>query len=685
MLQRLLPALLFMLCAPAAVAQSIALDVTELDVTRFPTVQAKVEIRRNGMLLRAFAPSDFRVQENGIEQRVESITCPGDSTTRLSIGILIDRSGSMALLGPYQPDPDSAKLRAAKRAVSTFLGYLDARDEAALYSFSTSLVTPDLQTIIPFFSVEQDFTRDTAQLRRALVPIVAYGGTWLWRSSVSAINHLAPRPGRRVLIVLTDGESQREYTWYPSTVIAAAQKQGIPVYTIGLGASINASELLSIANATGGRFIASPDETMLEQVFTTLAREIITDACVLRYIARDGCLDGSDRRVDVQLMADSRYAEDTASYSLPLALSPITLALPGVMDVPSRTDITVPVMLVETLTLSPLTWRLSLRFDPALLRFAGLRQQGTIAEGAMVTIDHATPGELRLSTIPYLPVRAGGTLVEVEFHTAGGSDTSTTLLSLTDVAVLQQCPTTVTATGARIRLLPCETHYDLRPAPAYVARAGDVLHLPLVLTPSLPAGTQCTLDVTLAWNPDDLVFVDLVTDGSLAAQLPPDIVRTADAARFTFSGVTVASTGTLVTVRFRSVARDEARIAHITLVPSTFTTECITTVAAVGGAIPIDGICERVVARRTSEQYVRNHPSPFHRSTVITFGLVRAGDARVSIHDATGREVAVLADGMRAEGTWRVTFDAGGLPAGVYHVVLAGPDGRTLQPILLVK
>ena len=60
-----------------------------------------------------------------------------------------------------------------------------------------------------------------------------------------------------------------------------SRKLGVPVYVIGLGNRINASELTTIASAGGGRFISNPDPAQVSTLFGQVAREFTT-------IRRDG-------------------------------------------------------------------------------------------------------------------------------------------------------------------------------------------------------------------------------------------------------------------------------------------------------------------------------------------------------------------------------------------------------------
>jgi hypothetical protein len=73
-----------------------------------------------------------------------------------------------------------------------------------------------------------------------------------------------------------------------------------------------------------------------------------------------------------------------------------------------------------------------------------------------------------------------------------------------------------------------------------------------------------------------------------------------------------------------------------------------------------------------------SHPNPFGPSTRIEFALAHAGHVRVSVHDATGRLVALLHDGRRQPGrhvlTWDGTDRQGAQAAsGLYFYRIQGP------------
>jgi hypothetical protein len=70
-------------------------------------------------------------------------------------------------------------------------------------------------------------------------------------------------------------------------------------------------------------------------------------------------------------------------------------------------------------------------------------------------------------------------------------------------------------------------------------------------------------------------------------------------------------------------------------------------------------------------------PNPVAGAGAVTLTLARpAADARVTVHDVLGREVAAVHDGPVAAGATRLSLDVAGLPAGVY-VVRADGAGRS--------
>ncbi len=80
----------------------------------------------------------------------------------------------------------------------------------------------------------------------------------------------------------------------------------------------------------------------------------------------------------------------------------------------------------------------------------------------------------------------------------------------------------------------------------------------------------------------------------------------------------------------------------------------------------------------------QNYPNPFNPTTVISYQLPVKGFVTLRVYNVLGKVVATLADVRQNAGTHNVTFDATGLPSGVYFYRLqAGSYNKTMKLMLL--
>jgi hypothetical protein len=106
-------------------------------------------------------------------------------------------------------------------------------------------------------------------------------------------------------------------------------------------------------------------------------------------------------------------------------------------------------------------------------------------------------------------------------------------------------------------------------------------------------------------------------------------------------------------------------------------------VAASAGAVAAEGTAV------AAGEVMAVSPSPFSGSTRIAFTVAREGAESLTVHDAAGRRVAVLADGEHSAGPhgvlWNGRDDAGNpVPAGVYFLRLrAGALAETRKVVRL--
>lgn len=80
-----------------------------------------------------------------------------------------------------------------------------------------------------------------------------------------------------------------------------------------------------------------------------------------------------------------------------------------------------------------------------------------------------------------------------------------------------------------------------------------------------------------------------------------------------------------------------------------------------------------------------NYPNPFNSTTNIKFQILNAGNAKITVFDIMGREVATLVNEKLQPGTYEVRFDAGNLPSGIYFYQLKTENYIETKKLVLLK
>jgi hypothetical protein len=80
------------------------------------------------------------------------------------------------------------------------------------------------------------------------------------------------------------------------------------------------------------------------------------------------------------------------------------------------------------------------------------------------------------------------------------------------------------------------------------------------------------------------------------------------------------------------------------------------------------------------------YPSPLAGTATIDFSLGQPGRVSIAVYDVAGRRVATLLDAAsQAAGPGSVTFDAGGIPSGVYFVRMQTATQTVSRKVTIVK
>lgn len=180
----------------------------------------------------------------------------GGPSDAVATSLIIDSSGSMS-----STDPDNRRITAAKAYLSAAV----PGDQVGVVDFDSSARVASQMTELPLGRTE---------LETALATIDSSGGTDIGAGLQSGCSLLdGPQlPARRAAILMTDGDGG-----YTNEATCFASK-GWKVFTIGLGAGVNASLLQSIASATGGTYTGLGSAINLACTFQQVRAQIAGSA-----------------------------------------------------------------------------------------------------------------------------------------------------------------------------------------------------------------------------------------------------------------------------------------------------------------------------------------------------------------------------------------------------------------------
>jgi VWFA-related protein len=258
---------------------------------------------KRGALIPNLKKEDFQVSEDGKPQTIKYFAA--DSDQPLTLGILIDTSGSQTRVLPMEQEVGASFLR----------DVLKPKDLAFLINFDVNV------------NLLQDYTNDPARLRRAMektqindgggsgaggvagagqgtIPVSRPRGTLLYDAVYLASNEkLQKETGRKALVLLTDGgDNGSEETL--ANAIAAAQRSEVIAYVIMLADRMNFrsgdSEMRKLAEQTGGRVIdVGNNPKKLRDAFDQIGLELRSQY-MIGYVPTNTAMDGKYRKLEVK-------------------------------------------------------------------------------------------------------------------------------------------------------------------------------------------------------------------------------------------------------------------------------------------------------------------------------------------------------------------------------------------------
>jgi VWFA-related protein len=292
---------------PAA-ALSIAAQKPKASPTPLPEDPqgtVKVAIRRvrlpitvtdkKGQFVPGLTKDDFLIMEDKTPQTIETFSDDLSQTTPLYIAVLMDTSPSTA-----------GKLKFQQESAMNFIQtVVKLRKDRVLFG-----------TFDDQINLLQDFTDKLDLLDKAVYSVKKMGKQTalfdaIWQFCDEKMRTV---PGRRVLLLVTDGEdtysranirdaidiAQRTET----TIFAISTKAGflgtVPGVEAGTVADKKDKDLLTLAEETGGTAFFTGDMLSLERSFSRISKELRAQYLVT-YNPTNKSYDGTFRKIDVKL------------------------------------------------------------------------------------------------------------------------------------------------------------------------------------------------------------------------------------------------------------------------------------------------------------------------------------------------------------------------------------------------
>lgn len=244
---------------------------------------------------------DLLVIEDGVRQKVDTFQ---EAVAPISIAMLVDTSGSMR-----------RAMAAAQQAARSFVTALRPGDPLALVRFSDRVV------------VEHELSERRETTLEAIDRLTPAGGTALFDGLYDSMSFLRQRPGRRTIVLLSDGRDEDNPGTGPGSqhtlddVMTLLRETDTVVYAIGLGANVDREALELIAARSGGLALFPADTDALDAEFRRVLDEL-RRRYVLAYTSTNPTRDGAWRDVAIATTAPGVTIRSGRGYFAPSSRRP---------------------------------------------------------------------------------------------------------------------------------------------------------------------------------------------------------------------------------------------------------------------------------------------------------------------------------------------------------------------------
>ncbi len=275
------------------VASSRTKGLDQVEKVNVEVVQVTAVVTDRGRFVGGLERQAFRLFEDGVPQTIGHFSAEGSP---LEIVVAIDVSESMTQAMPQ-----------LKNSVKKFLSALGPEDSVTVAAFNDNMFTLT--------------RRETSviQRTRAIDRLTAWGGTALYDVIIRGVQQLSKQPGRRVLVVFSDGDDRTSHATIHA-VEQAVRANDATLFMVALGRGVKEAQLKSgierLVDLSGGRALFVERSDQLDVPFAEILEEL-SHQYILGYESKNAKRDGAWREVRLEIPGSNYSVRARQGYRAP--------------------------------------------------------------------------------------------------------------------------------------------------------------------------------------------------------------------------------------------------------------------------------------------------------------------------------------------------------------------------------
>ena len=275
------------------VASSRTKGLDQVEKVSVDVVQITAVVTERGRFVSGLQQSQFKLLEDGVTQKIGHFSSEGSP---LEIVVAIDVSESMTQAMPQ-----------LKNSVKKFLSALGPKDQVTITAFNDNM-----------FTLTKRET-NAQQRQRAVDRLTPWGGTALYDVIIRGVQQLSKQPGRRVLVVFSDGDDRTSHSTIHA-VEQAVRANDATLFMVAIGRGVREAALKSgiekLVELSGGRSLFVERSEQLDEPFAEILEEL-SNQYIVGYESTNTKRNGGWREVKLEIPGTGYEVRARQGYRAP--------------------------------------------------------------------------------------------------------------------------------------------------------------------------------------------------------------------------------------------------------------------------------------------------------------------------------------------------------------------------------